>query len=164
MEESGIMCKDIWEKGDVIFMFHILIVDDDNYKSKNILNLIANVSDQIDVSIEKAINPGLKRVRVEEFDIIILDMSLPLFDTTESSNFNPFGGISFLKEMKRRRIGLPVVIVTQYEIFGEGNSQKTSDALDLQCREEFENYIGIIVYSSSKNEWKEKLVRVLGEI
>lgn len=142
----------------------LLIVDDDNYKTMNIKKLIANVNNNIKIIVEKALNPGLRRIRLEEFDIVILDMSLPLFDVSESSNFNAFGGISFLKEMRRRRIIIPTIIVTQYEIFGEGESQKTSEMIDKQCKDEFENYKGIIIYSSGNNKWKEQMVKKIGEI
>ena len=142
----------------------VLIVDDDNYKTEKIKELISNVNNEIKISTEKAINHGLRKIRSEQYDIVILDMSLPQFDTLESSNFNPFGGISFLREMKRRKVTTPVIIVTQYELFGEGNSQKTSEDLNIFCHQNFENYLGIIIYSSSKNEWRGMLVKMLGEL
>lgn len=142
----------------------VLIVDDDNYKAKNIKNLISNVNNNISIAIEEALNSGLRKIRTHNFDVVILDMSLPLFNTSESSNFNPFGGISFLKEMRRREIKTPVIIVTQYEIFGEDESQKTSEMLDEECKENFDNYKGIVIYSSSNNKWKEELVKMIGAI
>lgn len=142
----------------------VLIVDDDNYKIKNIKELIHNVKNSIEISTEEALNSGLRRIRKNDFDIIILDMSLPFFNSSESSNFNPFGGISFLKEMRRKKILTPVIIVTQYVIFGEGEFQKTSTMIDEECRRDFKNYKGIVVYSSVNNGWKEKLVKMMGDI
>lgn len=142
----------------------LLIVDDDNYKTVNIEKLIASYNNSIEVSIERALNPGLLRIRNDSFDLIILDMSLPLFDKAESSNFNPFGGIKFLKEMKRKRIEIPTIIVTQYEIFGEGETRKTSEMIDIQCKEEFNNYYGLVIYSSINNKWKERLLKLIGEV
>ena len=142
----------------------LLIVDDDNYKTVNIENLIASYNNSIEVSVERALNPGLLRIRNDTFDLIILDMSLPLFDKAESSNFNPFGGIKFLKEMKRKRIEIPTIIVTQYEIFGEGESRKTSEMTDIQCKEGFNNYYGLVIYSSINNKWKERLLKMIGEV
>lgn len=142
----------------------LLIVDDDNYKTVNIEKLIASYNNSIEVSIERALNPGLLRIRNDSFDLIILDMSLPLFDKAESSNFNPFGGIKFLKEMKRKRIEIPTIIVTQYEIFGEGETRKTSEMIDIQCKEEFNNYYGLVIYSSINNKWKERLLKLIGGV
>ena len=82
-------------------MRKILIVDDDNYKRNNIISLLQNMSEDFMVTDEKALNPGLCRLFEENFDIVLLDMSLPMFDLSESKNFESFGGLTFLEEMKR---------------------------------------------------------------
>ena len=143
-------------------MMKILIVDDDNFKRENITNLLTRVSIDCDVSIEKALNPGLRRLFNDNFDIILLDMSLPTFDLAETENFDPFGGLAFLQEMKRRNIDTFTIIITQYEIFGEGSTQHTLNTIDEKCKNEFQNYVGLILYSSSDSAWKEKLVKMLG--
>lgn len=142
----------------------ILIVDDDSYKIENIKKLLLKINSTFEIFVEKALNPGLKTIYNDVFDLIILDMSMPRFSVTESQNFDSFGGITFLKEMRRRRVTIPTIILTQYEIFGEGNSQKTSDTIDEECKDKFENYKGLIIYSSIDNSWKEKLVISVGEI
>lgn len=144
-------------------MNKILIVDDDNYKTSNIVQLLNKMNIELEITIEKALNPGLRKICQENFDIVILDMSMPIFDLSESSNFNSFGGITFLEEMKRKKISIPTIIVTQYQIFGEGSSQKTSDSIDKMCQENFQNYKGLIIYSSLESNWKEKLVKIIGE-
>lgn len=142
----------------------ILIIDDDNYKKKNIKELVLSIDKTFIISEEEAINPGLLDLRSSKYDLIILDMSLPVFSSSESSSFNPFGGIAILKEMRRKEITTPVIVVTQYEIFGEGEIQKTSKMIDEECKSKFDNYIGIVIYSSVNNEWKEKLVKMIGDI
>ena len=42
--------------------------------------------------------------------------------------------------------------------------QKTSKMIDEECKSKFDNYIGIVIYSSVNNEWKEKLVKMIGDI
>lgn len=142
----------------------ILIIDDDNYKKKNIKELVLSIDKTFMISEEEAINPGLLDLRSSKYDLIILDMSLPVFSPSESSSFNPFGGIAILREMRRKEITTPVIVVTQYEIFGEGEIQKTSKMIDEECKSKFDNYIGIVIYSSVNNEWKEKLVKMIGDI
>ena len=145
-------------------MKKILIVDDDNYKIENIKKLLLKVNSNFEVSVERALNPGLVTLLDNNFDFIVLDMSMPIFDLSETQNFDYFGGITFLKEMKRKCIDTPTAIVTQYEIFGEGTSRKTSESIDAMCKEIFHNYRGLIVYSSIDNNWMEKMVRVVGEV
>ncbi len=144
-------------------MRKILIVDDDNYKRNNIMSLLQNMSEDFEIIDEKALNPGLSRLFEENFDVVLLDMSLPTFDLSESDNFESFGGLTFLEEMKRKKTHIPTIIITQYEIFGEGSSQRTSSDIDEMCKAKFQNYKGLIVYSSSNSDWKENLVKMLGE-
>ena len=89
-------------------------------------------------------------------------MSLPTFNMVENKHFKPFGGIDFLQEMKRKKNTTPVVIVTQYELFGEGNYQRTADSISLECKESFANYRGIVIYSSTKKTWKKELTEIMG--
>ncbi len=138
-------------------MKRILLVDDDDYKIANIKAFLKETN-EYEISVEKALNPGLRRLLRENFDLILLDMSMPTFKITESKNFNSFGGVEFLKEMKRKKNTTPVIIITQYEIFGEGMSRKTAETIDQECRDAFCNYKGIVIYSSTKNTWKEKLL------
>ncbi len=145
-------------------MKRVLIVDDDTFKRDNIVSLLSKMSGEYNVVAEKALNPGLRRLLSETFDIILLDMSLPVFDLSETDNFESFGGLTFLREMKRKRIKTPTIIITQYEIFGEGSAQYTSESINDMCKSEFSNYVDLIVYSSLNNAWKEKLVKTLGVI
>lgn len=66
--------------------------------------------------------------------------------------------------MKRKKTHIPTIIITQYEIFGEGSSQRTSSDIDEMCKAKFQNYKGLIVYSSSNSDWKETLVKMIGEL
>lgn len=145
-------------------MRKILIVDDDNFKRNDIIFLLENLSEDFEIRDEKALNPGLCKLFEENFDVILLDMSLPMFDLSESKNFESFGGLIFLEEMKRKNLQIPTIIITQYEIFGEGSSQRTSKDIDEMCKAKYQNYKGLIVYSSSNSGWKEILVKMLGEV
>lgn len=143
-------------------MKKILLVDDDDYKITNIKSILEGEAEYI-ICVENALNPGLRRLMKEKFDLILLDMSMPTFQKSESRNFNSFGGIDFLKEMQRKKNQTPVIIVTQYEIFGEGVSRKTSEMIHEECKSLFENYVGIVIYSSTKNTWKEELLCAIGK-
>lgn len=145
-------------------MKKILIIDDDNFKKENIVNLLNKLNKKYELIVATALNPGLCKLSEDKYDLVLLDMSLPVFDLSEPDNFESYGGLIFLKEMKRKRINTPTIIITQYEIFGEGSKQLTSDAIDELCKKDFQNYLGLIIYSSSKSEWKEKLVKMLGDI
>lgn len=143
-------------------MNRILLVDDDDYKVSSV-KLFLEKHTKSNIIVEKALNPGLKRLFKETFDLILLDMSMPTFDIMETNNFNSYGGLEFLKEMSRKKNETPVIIVTQYAIFGEGESKKTLEAIDEECKNLFNNYKGVVLYSSTENSWEEILLQTIGE-
>ena len=138
-------------------MTKILIVDDDDFKINNIKDALNEVNANYIIDVEKSLNYGLRRIRKETFDIILLDMSMPTFNIKDSKDFDSYGGKSFLQEMNRKKVGIPVVVITQYDLFGEGSSQKTADNLDEEFKKSFSNYKGMVKYSSIQNEWKTSL-------
>lgn len=69
---------------------------------------------QIEIVIEKAINPALQRIFLNEesqIDGIILDMGVPIYENgrIESSN----GGERILRELERRKIEIPVLVFSE---------------------------------------------------
>jgi hypothetical protein len=80
---------------------------------------------------------------------------MPTFDKADMSNFRSYGGIDFLNEMKRKRITMPVIIITQYNIFGEGDKQTSVEEINNSCKLNYINYQGVIRYS--QETWKKEL-------
>lgn len=140
----------------------ILLVEDDSLKRKQINNYL---EEQLHFTVLNAssLNEGLRKMVRESIDVILLDMSLPTFSLADSENFNPYGGIKFLEEMKRKNNQTPVIIITQYEIIGEGNNKKSSVDIDNECKELFDNYIDMIIYSSSL-QWEDRLKKDLEKV
>ena len=92
----------------------ILIVDDRaETKCKEIMEQCEKR--YIDVEIEKAINPALNFLFHEKnyVDGIILDMGLSLYK--DEKQFNPNGGDRILRELKRRKYNIPVLIFSEIE-------------------------------------------------
>ena len=140
----------------------ILLVEDDCLK-RNQINSFLKEKLQCTVTNTSSLNEGLREMVRCKVDVILLDMSLPTFSLDDSENFNPYGGIKFLEEMKRKNNKTPVIIITQYEIIGEGNNKKSSVDIDNECKDIFDNYIDMIIYSSSK-QWEDRLKKDLEEI
>lgn len=138
-------------------MKKILIVDDENLKSEQIKSFLSRTIKHVEFDTAMALNEGLLKAIRNKYDLILLDMSLPIFDKEESSNFNSYGGIDFLKEMKRKRSNKPVLVITQYELLGEGLYQRTAHSIDEECKNTFDNYNGMIIYSSIDNSWEKDL-------
>ncbi|MDY6786918.1 MAG: response regulator [candidate division WOR-3 bacterium] len=94
-------------------MRKILIVDDE----KNILKTIKTALEGDDVSVDTAMNGEecLDLIEQKEFDLILLDLKMPVID-----------GIEVLKRLSEKDIFIPVVIITAH-----GTIDKAVEAMKL---------------------------------
>lgn len=137
----------------------ILVVEDDVLKSTQIIGFIKSIMNEVDISKRESLNSALFEIAKNEYDLIVLDMSLPTFDNNEAENFQPYGGLLFLDEVKRKKYSFDVVIVTQYASFGEGVGEMTFQEIDDMCSEKYPNYKGIIYYLD--DSWKKELEKYI---
>ena len=110
---------------------------------------------------------------LSELDCIILDMSLPTFDISEDEDGGRpqgFGGKEIIRTLLRKRMLIPVVVVTAYEVFVTNNNlsdrEVTLDELKIELKAYSENLdLEIIKYDAvSDFEWKLKLLSFLQKI
>lgn len=137
-----------------------LLIEDDPNKAQKVLSYLQDNFAQINIKLKISYQSGLKEIFENEFDFILLDMSLPSYDqNTSSSSGKPrnFGGRDILKEMKRYRKTSSVMILTQYNEFDGGSI--SINELDTQLKNKFEAmYRGYIIYNSKrKEEWQNEL-------
>ena len=77
----------------------ILVIEDDAYKSDQIVRFAKSVDNDIYICKKESLNSALLEVSKNNYDLIVLDMSLPTFDKNETDNFKPYGGLLFLDEV-----------------------------------------------------------------
>ena len=75
----------------------ILIVEDERGKENNIINFIRDTFGNALVEVRHSVTTGIIAIRQNDFDYVLLDMSLPLFDFddmkySEGNEFETFGG------------------------------------------------------------------------
>ena len=112
-------------------MKKVLLIEDDDVKAKD---LSAFIEKELHCEIDRkdSITTGLRVIR-NQYDYIILDMSLPRFSENSLRNFEPFGGLEIIKEIERKQIQTNIIVVTQYALFGEGTLRKTLEDIKKQC-------------------------------
>ena len=84
----------------------ILIVEDERGKENNIINFIRDTFGNALVEVRHSVTTGIIAIRQNDFDYVLLDMSLPLFDFddmkySEGNEFETFGGNAVLDEIDR---------------------------------------------------------------
>lgn len=142
-------------------MVKILLVEDDDIKADNIIKFINEK-----ITRMKSWQSGLMEIiKHRDYNLIILDMSMPRYDHNSSSNtydFEPFAGLEIMKEMKRRKIFITTIVVTSFDTFGQDEQKVDLDKLKERLEIEFnEFYKGTIYYNSLLLTWKEELEKFL---
>jgi len=139
----------------------ILLVEDDEDKREQLISFIKEKI-KCDLFEVRSFQSGLKMIKKEHFDLILLDMTMPTFDITPTESggrSQPFGGEMLIYEMIRREIAIKVIVVTQFDLFGKGDEEITLKELDLRLANQFKNiYLGAVQYSINYTGWKESLL------
>lgn len=146
-------------------MYNILIVEDD-------LNKLNNLKDHIDtyfnnkaieysLQIKNSFQSGLEEILKNQYDLLLLDMSLPNFDPCENNdNVVPLskGGELILDEMDVMGIDIKTIIITQHDDF-DGESL---ESMGNTYKNDFSNfYIGYVFYNAIESKWEKELDMIL---
>lgn len=146
----------------------ILLIEDDEIKRNQINRFLLESLKKADIKIAKSLQSGLKAIINNDFDFILLDMTMPTFDIgldEDGGRPRAYGGREILQQMARRQILIPVIVVTQFDRFGKGADSLTLSELDEQLKFIYKNnYLGCIFYNSAVDSWKKDLKRLIDTI
>lgn len=135
----------------------MILVEDDDYKANQIVNFLQSLEHS--VVVKKTFIDGIRTILASSWDFVLLDMTIPSFGNQDSRN-RKFGGRDILREMKRKNICFPTVVITQYSIFGD--EEITLEELDKELANNFkEIYKGYIYYNASVLDWQKCLQEVI---
>ena len=140
----------------------ILIVEDDENKSVQLDRFVRDTFPDAELCSTRSLQAGVRRIRTEPFDLVLLDMTLPNYeagpDEPGGGTTHSFGGREFLKQMERFDVSTPVVVVTQFETFGKPPQSLNLEELDAQLRREHGGiYRGAVYYHASIHGWRDVL-------
>lgn len=140
----------------------VLIIEDDPNKLGAIISFLEQYCD-VEYVTHTAFQSGLRAILSSAFDLLLLDMSMPVFDAAlghSGGRVLPLAGRDILYQMKRKRIKLRTIIVTQYENFDDISLGE----LHQNLSDEFsENYVGYVYYNVTQDQWRHELAKLLKE-
>ena len=143
----------------------LLIVEDGQYKIERVVEFLESALDDIDISIARSYSSGVKTIVEKKPDLIILDMSLPTFDTPNGQGGGDkrmYGGLDIARQIKRRKVESSFLFLTQHKSFTENPKlEKLSDIDEVAKSTYGDQYLGYIYYEHAGYEWKDKLMEVL---
>ncbi len=145
----------------------ILLIEDEVSKEQNILHFLETECPMADVTVRRSITSGIIELRKQDFDFVLLDMSLPLYDNddieyADDNEFETFGGNFVLDELDRRELKSQTIVITAFDILGEGSKQIGLSQVNSNLKERYpNNFVGSVFYNASSLEWKRILKELL---
>ncbi len=147
-------------------MNKILVIEDD----KNKIDKIKLFFKDYDLCIKESFQSGVLELRqnYKSYEFLILDMTIPLWEKGNNDlggNYEQFGGEKILREMKRRKLLLPTILFTMFDVFSTNNENITFNELNVNYLKEFsEFYLGAVFYNANEENWKTDLLTLISSI
>lgn len=142
----------------------ILIIEDNHSKLKRIRDFLEWNYQFLSIHDAMSYTAGLRRLYDDQWDLVLLDMSLPVYDMNiqdSGGDKKSIAGKEIIKRMQHRKIIVPTVIVTQFDTFGDNGI--TIESLNEEFERDFsEIWRGTINYE--KSSWMTNLKNIIDEI
>lgn len=146
-------------------MLEVLLVEDDSNKAQQIEAHLRQVRDEVRIILAESYRSGLRQALERSFDVLCVDMTIPTFDQSSQEpggRIRKDGGRHLIAELKRRGRAARVIVITQFDEFGEGAGSLSLAQLRQEMAQEFPmHYVGAVFYQASNSAWKTELNRYL---
>lgn len=144
-------------------MNRLFLIEDDENKKLELTEFLEQVLVNPEITVAGSYQTALRRLVENHFDLILLDMTIPSFEiNAEEDGGRPqaYGGRSILRQMERRNIVVPVIVVTQFDVFGDEKEAMTLPELDHQLAARYTRiYRGSVYYNATIDDWKADLMK-----
>jgi CheY-like chemotaxis protein len=148
-------------------MKRILIVEDNPYKREKIVEYFSNITPEVIIDEAHSFTSGWQNISSNKinYDLLILDMSLPSFDINQNEDggeFKALGGKELARKLVRRKVLTPFIFLTNYKVFSDTLYSYTFDELKKELLTTYpEQCIGFIFFSNRSSEWREDVSDIL---
>ncbi|MFW2544041.1 response regulator [Primorskyibacter sp. 2E107] len=139
-----------------------LLVEDESPKLAHIRKFVRESFSNISVVDARSVSSALEAIETEDFDFMLLDMSLPTFDVGQGEQGGRpqgFGGIEILRHLEMSGTNLQTIVLTGYEAFPDETGELIGlETLRNRMMDEFPLTVRQVVhFSSSLEGWKVSL-------
>lgn len=147
----------------------ILLVEDDQFKARRLEQALRLAVPNSNFVIAKSVTSAIHNLELyRDFDLVVLDMSLPTFDVGPGeSGGRPagFGGREVMRFMVNNELTVPVVVVTQFPGFEEAQRKIDLPTLSAKLEAEFRLiFRGVVYYDAASDKWRDDLLHSINEI
>jgi len=146
----------------------IILIEDDYKKIEDIREFITEELLFENLVVKESYQSGIREILHNNFDLLLLDMSIPTFDKSpqeSGGHFEKFGGYKVLREIIRKNRPVKTILITMFDDFGESDLSITLSQIDESLKKEFSSlYLGSVFYNATENKWKDDLRQILGRL
>lgn len=142
----------------------ILLVEDDEHKMNDIISYIDTLKKGIVVETARSVESGVQSAVDNQYNLILLDMTVPNFDITEKSDGGKSyknGGEIIVKELLDEEVAFRCAVITQYETFNNETIDQISQRIRLLCGDD---YLGYVKYSTNMESWRQGLKELIEHV
>jgi len=146
-----------------------LIVEDESPKLAHIRRFMREIFPYVSIMDALSVSSAMEAIDDNEFDLLLLDMSLPTFDVGQGETGGRpqgFGGIEILRYIEMSGINLQTIVLTGYEAFPDETGEIIDlDTLRRRLVDEFPGTVkDVFHFSSSLEGWKKSLKEAVSSI
>lgn len=142
-----------------------ILIEDDPHKGHQITDYLHADFPALTVAEYRSYQSGMRAIATQRPALVLLDMAIPSFDVSEDESggrMRTTGGRDVLSEVYRLGLPCSVIIITQFETFGEGDELQTLDQMSSDLQIHFpSHYKGTVYYHASRSDWRAKLKALL---
>ena len=143
----------------------ILLVEDDEHKMNDIIMYLQSNIKNVSINTAYSIASGVEKAMDNQCDLVLLDMTIPNFDITETSDGGKSyknGGEIIVKELLDEEIDFRCAIITQYETFNNETIDQIGQRMKTLCGDNYSS-CGTLMFLSITKEWARSIKRVNSE-
>src|SRR5690348_9464414 len=139
----------------------ILIIEDSDYKIQSLLSFLNSMRLGEQVQVARSYQAGKKMLKEFSPELLLLDMTLPTSEKADGQlegRIRIFGGRDILGELQFLDIDCRVIIVTQFDSFGQPPNTINAKDLFQQLSTKYGKYfVGGVYYSNVDSAWQGQL-------
>lgn len=142
----------------------ILLIEDNDLKKEKVRAFILESFLGAIVETASSYNTGMTLALENSYELIILDMSIPTYEKTESNRggrFRVFGGREIAQRLKKMNRLPPFLVLTGYKDFKNDNEKTTFEQLSETMEKVDGNFLGMIHYESASSKWKSEAIAAI---
>ncbi|KAB7687912.1 response regulator [Plesiomonas shigelloides] len=146
----------------------ILLADDSPEKTTYIKEALDKNISYESLDITKSYKSTMLAIKNNVYDLLILDMSMPTFESQNDKTVltpRPLAGKDVLSKLHYRNVKIPVIVLTQFDVFGRLVDAIGLNDLTEDLSKSFpNNFKGCVFYDPQSSKWVTELMSILNEI